>query len=185
MAQAMKERRVATTAAAKARAATDDKAGAGETPEVAQGERTAPDIDPRQVTLDAQGQSLRRWFVRLPEGFVAGDLAETEVWRRVQADVGKALRRHDHVYLVAFDESWAAESVVTDANAREASLAKPRIVSMESRIKPLFNDGTYHVAWRGNGYAVVRNGDSHVMTQPVASEALATRELAMLYERRV
>lgn len=146
-------------------------------------ERAVPEIDPANVILDRAGQFSRHWVIRLPAGFVFGDLADTACWRKCQATVAKSVRRHDTVYLISYDESWCANAIVTDANAREASLANYKKVSMESRVKALLNDGTYHVEWRGNGFSVVRNADGQVMTQPVANETLANRELAQLYPR--
>ena len=43
------------------------------------------------------------------------------------------------------------------------------VTMMESRIKQLMKDATYHVAWRGNGYVVVRNSDGQVMTGATCS----------------
>ena len=53
----------------------------------------------------------------MPEDFIADDSKETGVWRKVQINRSTSLRKHDRLYLVAFDESWAAEAIVIDAIA--------------------------------------------------------------------
>ncbi len=128
------------------------------------------EIDPSRMFMDHSGQLIRHWVIRLPQGFVAGDLGATTVWRKVQANARLALRRHDHIYAIAWDESWAAEVTVSDANNKEVALSKPRIVQMESRIKQLPDDGDYHIEWMGDGFRVIRNVDPAIMTQSVANE---------------
>jgi hypothetical protein len=141
-------------------------------------------IDPQSVTLQQAGMAYSHWFVRLPRDFISDDLKRLDVWKRVQAG-GHPLRRHDHIYLVAFDESWAAEAIVAAAGAADAVLSGIRIVSFPERTRPLFQDDRYRVAWVGSGYCVERKADGHRMTAPVASEALAQRDLANLYPRRM
>ena len=153
---------------------------APETPAIG---RRLPVVDPAFVTLNANGFAWRDWMVRLPEGAIADDLKEPSLLARVQGRVEKAFRRHDHVYLVAFDESWAADAIVTDANSREVVLSKPRIVAFEKRTRQFFSDDKYGVAWFGNGYAVRRKDDGERVTEVVSSEALAERDLARLYPR--
>src|ERR1041385_4670073 len=123
----------------------------------------APKIDPALVQLDAAGQATRSWFVRLPEGAIADDLKEPSIWARVQQVTAKALRLHDRVYAVAFDESWGADAFVAAANGEAVTLAGIRIVQLVARDKALFRDPQYHVAWVGNGYVGVRNRDGHQM----------------------
>lgn len=148
-------------------------------------ERNLPAVDPAFVTLNADSFAYRQFMVRLPEGAIADDLKEPALWARVQANRNVALRKHDHLYIVAFDESWAAETVVVQANAEVAVIAKPRLMRFAERLRPLYSDGTYTVAWYGNGYAVKRLADGTRMTQIVANEALAERDLGRLYPRPV
>lgn len=140
-------------------------------------------VDPDFVTLDHEGYGWRRWMVRLPEDAIADDLKEPSLWARVQKQ-RLSLRRHDHLYIVAYDESWAAEAIVTDATAEAAAISKPRILSFGPRLDRLFDDGTYRVKWYGNGFAVERAADGQRLTDPVASQALAERDLARLYPKR-
>jgi hypothetical protein len=146
-------------------------------------QRRLPEIDPSFVVLNADSFAYRQLMVRLPEGVIADDLKEPSLWTRVQASRSVALRKHDHLYIVAFDESWAADAIVTQANAEAVVLSKPRLIPFTERIKPLYSDGTYAVAWYGNGFAVKRLSDGVRMTQIAANEALAERDLARLYPR--
>lgn len=145
---------------------------------------TKPFIDPARVTIDSAGFARRNLFVRLPAEFVAGDLADPDVWQKVQSNAAKALRRHDSVYLVAFDETWVAEAIVADADGAKAVLAKPRLTDLKhDRFNSLFGDETYQIQWNGAGFVVVRRKDGHVMTQAVASASHAERDLRALYPR--
>jgi hypothetical protein len=146
-------------------------------------DRKLPVIDPAFVVLNADSFAYRQFMVRLPEGTIADDLKEPSLWARVQSSRSMALRKHDHLYIVAFDEGWAADAVVVQANAEVAVISKPRIMRFTERLKPLYSDGTFAVAWYGNGFAVKRLSDGTRMTQIVANEALAERDLGRLYPR--
>jgi hypothetical protein len=145
--------------------------------------RRAPVIDPGNVTLDHAGTVRRTFFVRLPRDFIADDLKEPEAWSRVQINAAKALRRHDGLYLVAWDESWVAEAVVADGDGKGVVLAKPRVTNFPARFDRLLEDDQYRVVWFGTGYAVERKSDGHRMTGIVASKAVAERDFANLYQR--
>ncbi len=147
-------------------------------------ERKAPQVSPKEITVDSHGQAVRRLVIRLPAGFIADDLKSPEVWRTVQA-TAYALKRHDHLYLKSFDESWVAECICVEGTNQMAELSKPRITQMESRLKDYFNDGKYRIAWIGNGYAVFRLSDNSRMTAPTANEQLAMADLRGLYPRPV
>jgi hypothetical protein len=146
-------------------------------------DRRLPTIDPAFVQLNADSFAYLQFMVRLPEGAIADDLKEPSLWARVQANRNVALRKHDHLYIVAFDESWAVDAVVVQANAEVAVISKPRLIRFAERIKPLYSDGTYTVAWYGNGFAIKRLADGARMTPIVTNEALAERDLARLYPR--
>jgi hypothetical protein len=146
-------------------------------------DRKLPVIDPAFVVLNADSFAYRQFMVRLPEGAIADDLKEPLLWSRVQANRNVAMRKHDHLYIVAFDESWAADAVVVQANAEMAVISRPRLMRFAERLKPFYSDGIYAVAWYGNGYAVKRLADGTRMTQIVANEALAERDLGRLYPR--
>jgi hypothetical protein len=143
-------------------------------------ERQIPEIVPDRLTVDWEGFCRRRLVARLPAGFIADDLKEPVVWRRVQAS-GKALRAFDELFLIAFDESFVAECLVASADGARAVLAKPRLTQLPQRYDRLFEDDLYKVEWNGHGYVVARKSDSHVMTRPLPNAALAERELGRLY----
>jgi hypothetical protein len=140
-------------------------------------------IDPRSVSLNADGFAFRSFMARLPEGAIADDLKEPAIWRKVQRG-SYPLRKHDHVYVVAYDESWVAEAIVVDADTKQAVLAKPRITQFPPRFDKLFETDEYRVAWVGNGYRVQRKSDGQFVTQAVHSAALAERDLNNMYPRR-
>ncbi|TGR22403.1 MULTISPECIES: hypothetical protein [unclassified Mesorhizobium] len=147
--------------------------------------RLAPVIDPARVELQHSGQVWREYLVRVPSDFVADDLKEPGVWRKLQNGSRNALRKFDRVTVVAYDETWLAEAIVASADAKGAVLAKPRITTMPARFDKLFEDDKYRVAWNGFGYVVERKSDGHVMTQATANAELATRLLTQLYPARV
>ena len=161
------------------KASTETKLGLVETTVYAE-------VDPKQVIRNNDGFGYRDFAVRLPAGATADCLKSPEIWRRVQGAKGVSLRRHDHLYLVAFDETWAAECLVADADAGKAVLTKPRIHQFDlGRFDNLFSDELYRVAWTGGGYIVERKSDKAVMSNPVPNTALAERDLTRLYPKQV
>ncbi|MER9816493.1 hypothetical protein [Mesorhizobium sp. M0129] len=147
--------------------------------------RQTPDIDPARVSLQNAGQIWREFMVRCPADMVSDDLKHPEIWRRLQASGSRnALKKHDRVYVVSFDEAWVAEAIVASADGKGAVLAKPRITTMPERYDKLFQDDKYRVAWNGHGYVVERKSDGHVMAAAVANPDLAARLLAQLYPAR-
>ena len=144
--------------------------------------RVTPFIDPRNVTLDSGGHVTRNFFVRLPQGFVADDLKETKVWKRVQGGQ-YAVKRFDRVTLVAYDESWMADAVVDVGTTDSATLVGIRIMQLGARNTPLFEDPNYRVAWFGNGYAVERKMDGQRVTSIVQNAALAEADLRGMYPK--
>ncbi len=146
--------------------------------------KALPTVIPANVTINFDGTVFRQFFVRLPEGLIADDLKEPGIWSKVQASgSGKALRRHDHIYAVAFDETWAADIVVADANGSQAVLCKPRLIAFPERYENLYQDDKYRVKWCGTGYVVERKSDGFRMTQPAATAGIAERDLIRLYPR--
>jgi hypothetical protein len=146
--------------------------------------RQAPTVPPAAVTLNANGFVWREFMVRLPDAFVADDLKEPSIWKRVQSG-HNALVKHDRLYMVAYDESWAAEAIVASADRERAVLAKPRLTNFPERFEKLFEDEVYRVAWVGNGYCVIRKADGHRMTTPAGSAGIAERDLINLHPRAV
>src|SRR4051812_3678686 len=120
--------------------------------------RTAPTIDPANVTVDSRGFFCKALAVRLPKDFVADDLKELSVWRKVQQS-GKSLCEYDTLRLIAWDRSWRASAEVSEASSTTATLAGVRIIQTPQRAKALFRDDNYAVVWNGGGYHVERIRD--------------------------
>jgi hypothetical protein len=80
--------------------------------------RSVPTIDPQLAKLNLSGNEYQDWFIRLPSGAIADDLKEPSLFKQLQQSP-KALRRHDTVRLVEYEESWIAEAIVADASATE------------------------------------------------------------------
>lgn len=147
-------------------------------------DRQAPEIDPARVQVQSAGQIWREYFIRAPKGFVADDLKEQSIWKKVQT--GRfGLKKFDRLFIVAFDESWVAEALVAGADTKGVTLAKPRITTMPERYDQLFQDENYRIVFNGHGFVTERKSDGHVMTQPTANADLAARLLAQLYPQRV
>ncbi|MER8514184.1 hypothetical protein NKH47_14715 [Mesorhizobium sp. M1060] len=88
--------------------------------------RQTPDIDPARVSLQNAGQIWREFMVRCPADMVSDDLKHPEIWRRLQVSGSRnALKKHDRVYVVSYDEAWVAEAIVASADGKGAVLAKP------------------------------------------------------------
>jgi hypothetical protein len=153
------------------------------TEEAAKAVAAVVEIEPALVAVNLDGQAFRMVQVRLPAGMIAADLAEPRIWRAVQASPRTALRKFDHLFIIAYDESWTADVLVVSADIEKAVLGKPRIESIPERFTKLFEDERYRVTWTGQGYCVERKGDGVRMTQPVHSPALAERDLVNLYPR--
>jgi hypothetical protein len=147
--------------------------------------RSAPLISPANVTIDHMGHCWKSVQVRLPAGFIADDLKEPLIWCHVQHNTSKALRQHDQLYMIAADRAWVAEARVSEADANGATLVGIRILQTPQRSRVLFRDTNYAVEWDGVGYFVARLSDNHKMTQTVATEQLAERDLRNLYPQRV
>ncbi|MES0135612.1 hypothetical protein NKJ88_11750 [Mesorhizobium sp. M0016] len=145
--------------------------------------RQTPDIDPARVQRQSAGQVWSEFLVRVPKDFVADDLKEPSIWKKVQT--GRfGLKKFDRLTIVAFDESWVAEALVAGADAKSVTLAKPRLTTMPARYDQLFQDENYRVVFNGHGYVTERKADGHEMTQVTANPDLAARLLAQLYPTR-
>ncbi len=142
------------------------------------------EIKPEHVQKNSDGFCWREWQVRLPSEAVADDLKDPAIWRGVQRGQFP-LRRHDRVYVIAYDESWVAEAIVADANQNQAVLAKPRVTLFPARYDRLLEDDVYRVVWVGTGYLVERKADGHRMTQVVPTAQIAERDLVRLHPQQV
>lgn len=142
-------------------------------------------IDPANLTVQSGGHGWQYYNLRLPAGVIADDLKSTghELWKRIQGATSKSLKRHDRIYFISHDESWSADAIVADASPSEVSLTGFKIYEMQSRLKSYFQDDTYAVVWLGNGFAVKRKVDGAIVSEIVANEALAERDLRRQYPK--
>jgi len=138
-------------------------------------------IDSSTVTLDMAGTVSRHWHVILPEGMVADGVKDPAIWSRVQGNRRTTMRKHDRIYAVAYDGSFAIEARVAEAVVDAVVLAKPSILSFPERRTPLFSDENYRLEWRGDGFAVIRRADGLQMGGLQPSETLAIQHLRRQY----
>lgn len=144
------------------------------------------EVEPNKVMVDIAGHA-RRWVsVRCPEGMVQDDLRSPKIWRRVQADRGRALLKHDDLYILGFDESWFAEAIVCHATNAEASLVIKKVGSFREQSQTFYSDGTYQVFWDGAGFGVRRiEGGVRMGGQSFHTEGLAQDYMRSLYSTAV
>lgn len=138
-------------------------------------------VDPAKMSMDMAGTVSRHWWVLLPEGMVADGIKDPSIWSRVQGNHRTTMHKHDRIYAVAFDGSFAIEARVGEATRDAAVLVKPSIISFPERVTPLFSDENYRLEWRGDGYAVIRRVDGRQMGGLQPSEALAIQHLRRQY----
>ena len=118
-----------------------------------------PEIPASGVQVNDAGQTWRNVQVRLPEGMVSDDLRSQKIWRRVQESRMAALIKYDHLFILAFDESWAARATVTHATSTEAHLAIEKVFTFRAQDQSLWSDGTLEVFWDGSAYGARRVSD--------------------------
>jgi hypothetical protein len=143
--------------------------------------RRAPEIDPGNVVVNADGFVWRSLFLRLPEGMIADDLKQPEIFRRLQASP-KSVRMFDQLTLVAFDQTWMATAIVGFADATKAVLCRPSVLTMPERHDKMLETDEYRIRWLGATYGVERKSDGHIMAREV-NLPLAERALRNLYPR--
>lgn len=145
--------------------------------------RKAPLIDPRHVAINHDGFVLREIVVRLPADFVASDLAEPGIWRKVQLSQGTTLRKLDRLVLIAHDEGYVWTTFVAQVGPDFAVLSRPDRYELQARRSEYFSDDLYKVVWGGAYFNVVRKKDHHVMSSGHTSEPSAIRALQNLYPK--
>ena len=149
-------------------------------------ERAIPEIDLTGVQVNDAGQAWRTVLVRCPEGVIADDLRTPKVWRKLQASRQQALIKLDHLFILAFDESWAARATVTHATSTEAHLAIEKVFTFKEQGQSFWGDGTLEVFWDGKSYGVRRVSDKiRTITEGYTTEALAADAARRSYPRRV
>lgn len=120
--------------------------------------RQVEKIKPNNIRAqDQSGMVWRNWSVIWPERNVLQDLTDyPEIWSLLQGGRNTALRMDDRLYVVAWDRSWAVETVVIDADRQRVILSKPRVVwsGVDPRIGIRWQDQNFEVEWAGFGWAV-------------------------------
>jgi hypothetical protein len=97
-----------------------------------------------------------------------------------------SLRKHDQLYLIAYDESWVVpQALVSEADSDGATLANTKLAQTPQRARTLFRDSNYAIVWNGVGWHVERLKDGHRMTGTVLSVELAERDLRNCYPKPV
>jgi hypothetical protein len=140
-------------------------------------------IDPGWCELNHAGNNWREFQIRLPREATLVDLNENrDMWKLLQGS-GNALRARDSVRVIAFDESWMTEAIVTEATSVHVSLAITKRVDLTSRHDRLPQDENFRVIWVGNGFAIERKRDKMRVSQIVQTAAEAERELSRKYSR--
>lgn len=145
-------------------------------------EREVPAIDPQLV--DLRQHAIRDVVVRLPAEATAEHLKEPALWRRVQSEARIALRKLDHVVIIAHDESYLWDAYVAEAGPDFVTLSTPKRHELKPRHGSYYADELYRVQWAGGGFVVARKTDNHVMTPTrFHTEQEAIRELHNLYPK--
>lgn len=156
------------------------------------GDRTAPSsaanipqVDPARVTVNHAGHAYTTFFARMPEGVTKEDITHPGIWAKLQSHAGKALRAHDEIRVVAYDESWAVCGVVTAATSKSATIWYGKNFEMQSRDRPLYSDEQYRCQWDGAGIFVQRKRDGQRMSPSFTTEQQAIHALHQLYPQVV
>lgn len=148
--------------------------------------RVAPVVQINCVHRNRAGSRWCEWDVRFPEGGIADDLKEPDIWRRIQDDANTAFKRFDEVRIIAFDASWTARAIVAHATGNSVILAKPVITKLPEQRENLYQDDRFYVKFVGNGYSVFRKNDDQKMVPDAwPSAELARVALINLYPKRV
>lgn len=143
-------------------------------------------VEVTTVQISDAGFAWRNVLARMPEGSTQDDLRDPKIWRKVQSSRGTALIKLDHLFVLAFDESWAARAVVTHATSTEAHLAIEKIFTFKEQGQSFFGDGTLEVFWDGGAYGVRRVSDGvRVITEGFLTEPQAIAALRGWYPKRV
>lgn len=117
------------------------------------------EIDPALVELQTEGFVFREFVIRLPEAATLQDLNDPKLWRSLQGDRGKSLRKLDRVVILPFNEEWVVDAVVGAATVNTVTLAGIRKTDLPERYEILPETDDYKVKWAGSGYRVYRKRD--------------------------
>jgi hypothetical protein len=141
-------------------------------------------IAAENVTLAEHG--YRSFFVRLPVGIKnPQDLVnDPGIWTKVQGSKNVSLRKHDHIYFVGYDDTWAVDAIVDFADHSRVTLTGIRNnIQFKGRTDPLPGDDNFRGEWMGNGYQLFRRKDNRPMGNVVATVGALATELQNQYPR--
>ena len=141
-------------------------------------------IDPKRVELNHSGQLYQSYAVRMPRAATTDDLKDPSIWEAVQTGP-RGFRRWDHLLIIAWDESWAAEGIVADARSSGVSLIGLKVWSVPQRFEQLAATEEAVIKWDGDGWRVFRKADNVPQSRSVRSLALAERDLRDLYPAKL
>lgn len=140
-------------------------------------------INPAWITWNTQGQVWTEYQVRLPDGASADDLnANPDLWVDVQGS-RTSLKKFDRLLIVAYDETWMADAIVSEATGKTVTLAGYKIVQLPKRHGALPETEDFKVVWGGAGYYVERKSNGLKVSDMVPSLALATQFMNSKYSR--
>ena len=147
-------------------------------------EREIPVIPITSFKWNAEHFEWREARINLPAGLVAQDLqdAQDTIWRIIQNNAATGLHKFDRVFIIAHDETWAAEARVGHADKNRVVLANITIIKLPVVDLGLYDDGTYRVIPFPGGYIVQRNSDAVRMSNATFDNPEAAKaELLRLY----
>jgi hypothetical protein len=135
----------------------------------------AKKIEPHHITQEQD--VIRRWHVKLPEGVTADDLNSPDIWVKVQIARDQPLSRHDLVYVVGHDDSFAVEARVAQTRTGHVLLTGTRVLNFPPHPR---HEGKFKVERMGAGYAVVRIADGMQVGEAHQNNAQAVQHLERL-----
>jgi hypothetical protein len=144
-----------------------------------------PEIPPANVLLNEAGQQWRTILVRAPQGLVPDDLKDGRIWRRVQCVPQRALVKLDRLFVLAADESWGADAIVTHASNTEARLVVLKVFSLAVAGQGLYTDSEHEVHFDGGNFVVRRVADKIIAVPgSFTTEQMAIDGLHTAYPRK-
>jgi hypothetical protein len=156
---------------------------AADKPKLVTEERKEPEVE--RVLLNDAGQGWRNVLVRMPAGATQDDLRSPKIWKKAQLSRHTALMKLDHLFILAFDESWFARAVVTHASSTEAHLAIEKVGTFKEQGSSFYQDGTLEVFWDGAAYSVRRIADGvRIIVEGFTTEQQAIAALRNWYPKK-
>ena len=147
--------------------------------------RKLPVINPELASVNYAGAVIKELFVRAPVDFIADDLKEKSIWKRIQANPTLALRKMDRVIIVSHDESMLWTAFCSESGPSWANISKPVRHELKSRHGNYYSDENYRIEWSGANFVVIRRKDNRTMPGGYATEQAAIKALNDEYPKPV